>query len=62
MSDVIAKALHRVLHWFRMQPTELLEVVHAPDCPGFCIAEQHYRRCDVKLRLRCIVCGEQKLI
>jgi len=59
--------LHRIkhwLHWLHWHPCELLEIVHEPNCPGFCTLDPPSRlfpRCNVKLRLRCAQCGKVEL-
>lgn len=56
---------HRILHWLNQQPCVLLEVIHEPSCPGFCgigyTAGSTPKRCNVKLRIRCTICGKEEI-
>ena len=53
--------LHRLAHRIGSNPCDLLEVIHEPDCPGFCgigiMRGSTSKVCNVKLKLRCRVCG-----
>jgi hypothetical protein len=62
---MVSHFAHRMSHRFGWHPCDLLEVVHEPNCPGFCTLDppnRDFARCDVKLRLKCRVCGEEELI
>ena len=55
---------HRIAHWFGWNAVVLLRIIHHPTCDGKCFFSAAYgvMRCDHKLELQCVRCGEIKII
>ena len=47
--------LHRISHWLRWQPCELLDIIHEPECHGTVGIDC---KCNWMYVLKCKKCGE----